>query len=116
MLAIPSPARKGGCQDAPRPARRSAAFPWRRGSYMLTQQVIRSRAKGRRRIVMRKFLILASLALALGGCVPVATPAMGVIFTEVKWTVDGENQGSVGSKEGKACAKVILGMVAQGDA
>ena len=65
---------------------------------------------------MRKFLILASLSLALGGCVPVATPAMGVIFTDVKWTVDGENQGAVGSKEGKACAKVILGMVAQGDA
>ncbi len=34
----------------------------------------------------------------------------------MKWTVDGENQGAVGFKEGKACAKVILGMVAQGDA
>jgi len=45
----------------------------------------------------------------------VATPAIGVLYTEVSW--DGNvTQGSLGSKQGKACAQAILGLVAQGDA
>ena len=39
---------------------------------------------------------------------------MGVLLTEVTW--DGVGMGSLGSKEGKACAQSILGLVAQGDA
>ena len=39
---------------------------------------------------------------------------MGVLLTEVTW--DGVGMGSLGSKEGRACAQSILGLVAQGDA
>lgn len=57
---------------------------------------------------------LCACAVWLAGCVPVATPAMGMILTDVTW--DGDAEGSLGSKEGKACAESILGLVARGDA
>lgn len=62
-----------------------------------------------------KVLILAALAVvAMSGCIGVATPAAGGIYTEVKW--DGGVAEKVGSKEGKACAQSILTLVASGDA
>jgi hypothetical protein len=48
------------------------------------------------------------------GCISVATPAVGVLFTDVAW--DGDAEGSVGTKEGRACANTILGLIATGDA
>ncbi len=48
------------------------------------------------------------------GCISVYTPAMGVLFTEVYGPVDAGT--TVGSREGKACAQSILGLVATGDA
>ena len=53
-------------------------------------------------------------ACFLSGCLTVATPAMGVLITDVTW--DGHAEGSLGTKEGKACAQSILGLVASGDA
>lgn len=67
-------------------------------------------------MMVRKILISAlcvSLA-GLTGCISVATPAVGVLLTDVTW--DGETEGDVGSKEGRACARSILGLVADGDA
>jgi hypothetical protein len=39
---------------------------------------------------------------------------MGVLLTEVTW--DGVAMGSLGTKEGRACAQSFLGLIAQGDA
>ena len=59
-------------------------------------------------------------ALSLGvmiftGCQPVASPLMGIFFNDTKYgyiaTTDTD-----ATKEGKACAQSIMGLVAQGDA
>ena len=59
-------------------------------------------------------------ALSLGvimltGCQPVASPLVGIFFNDTKYgylaTTDTET-----TKEGKACAQSIMGLVAQGDA
>jgi hypothetical protein len=44
----------------------------------------------------------------------VATPAMGIFITDVKW--DGHTSGKQGSKTGKACATSIIALLATGDA
>ena len=67
---------------------------------------------------MRMLLALAFLLLlpAAGslGCLGVVTPAAGVLYTDVKGPLHpGER---VGSKEGRACARSILGLIATGDA
>lgn len=59
------------------------------------------------------FALGACLPLATG-CIAVATPAIGIVLTDVTW--DGDAEGAVGRKEGKACADSILGLVARGDA
>ena len=53
-------------------------------------------------------------AFSTNGCLAVASPAVGTIFTNVEF--GGDAEGAVGSKEGKACAVSILSMVAVGDA
>jgi hypothetical protein len=59
--------------------------------------------------------LILFLAFHLSGCMAVRSPAIGLLFSEVTW--DGEvTRGSMGGKEGKACAQSILGLVAQGDA
>jgi hypothetical protein len=67
-------------------------------------------------LVTRILAITALLVFAVGstGCVGVYSPAMGSIIMNVKgpWSTTG----SVGSREGRACAQSILGMVATGDA
>ena len=59
-------------------------------------------------------------ALSLGvimltGCQPVAAPLVGIFFNDTKYgylaTTDTDT-----TKEGKACAQSIMGLVAQGDA
>lgn len=66
---------------------------------------------------MKKITLLGCLCLPLWfatGCMGVATPAMGVLITDVKWA--GHGEGAQGSKTGKACATSILALVASGDA
>ena len=65
------------------------------------------------RRAMQLTLILL-VAVGLSGCISVSTPAIGLLMTEVTW--DGMSTGTVGSKEGKACAQSVLGLVARGDA
>jgi len=61
------------------------------------------------------FAVLALVGVtSLTGCIAVSTPAIGVLYTEVKGPIDASGQ--IGSKEGKACAQAILGLVATGDA
>jgi hypothetical protein len=52
--------------------------------------------------------------LGLTGCIAVHTPAIGLLYTEVRGPIDAN--GAIGAKEGRACAQSILGLVAQGDA
>jgi hypothetical protein len=55
-----------------------------------------------------------ALAFAVSGCMPVYSPAIGVLYTEVYHAGDAGER--VGAKEGKACAQSILAMIATGDA
>jgi len=69
-----------------------------------------------RRVVT--FLTLGSIAVVfatLAGCMPVASPVTGIIFTETKWGNMVTTE-TAATKEGKACAQTILGWVATGDA
>lgn len=65
---------------------------------------------------MRKgmLLLVGSLGLVLSGCQAVMAPATGVLYADVKGPI-GASTGT-GTKEGKACARSYLGMVAMGDA
>lgn len=65
---------------------------------------------------MKKGLFALALTgmFGLTGCIAVYTPAIGVLYTEVRGPITAG--GPVGSKEGKACAQAILGLVATGDA
>jgi hypothetical protein len=65
---------------------------------------------------LRTVLALAAGAVFLSGCAGMMlhTPAGGLLFTEVYGPIDAG--GRVGAKEGRACAKSILGLVATGDA
>jgi hypothetical protein len=60
-------------------------------------------------------IVLMVLALTAEGCMVVASPVLGVIYTEAKYgdTATGETGAN---KEGRACARSILGLVAEGDA
>lgn len=53
--------------------------------------------------------------LGLSGCQPVASPLMGFIYNDTKYG-DTVTSSTSATKEGKACASTILGMVATGDA
>jgi len=80
------------------------------------------RAAGQRRITTRMLLIpsVMSLVVGLSGCMIVDSPIKGVLGTEVIWgdIATGEAGSSTPSatKEGKACAESILGLLARGDA
>jgi hypothetical protein len=66
---------------------------------------------------MRRILAtaLATVGLAVfSGCMPVYSPAIGVIFTDVYGPLDAGER--VGTKEGTACAQSILGLIAIDDA
>ena len=49
------------------------------------------------------------------GCQPVSSPLMGVIFNDTKFGWEA-TQNATATKEGKACASTIMGLVATGDA
>ncbi len=60
------------------------------------------------------------LIVGLGGCMIVDSPIKGVLGTEVIWGDIATGESSAPSrgatKQGKACADSILGLVARGDA
>ncbi len=57
------------------------------------------------------------LVACLGGCMIVDAPIRGVFGTEVIWgDVAGKAATANTEKQGKACAKSILGLIAKGDA
>jgi hypothetical protein len=67
---------------------------------------------------MKRELLLLTAAgglLVLTGCQPVASPLMGVLYNETKFGWEA-TQHSNTTKEGKACANTIMGLVATGDA
>jgi hypothetical protein len=66
------------------------------------------------RLLMRCSAILVGL-VGIGGCMPVAAPTIGVLYTDVKYG-DTATTSTSATKEGKACAQTILAMVATGDA
>jgi TRL (tRNA-associated locus)-like protein len=53
--------------------------------------------------------------LSLTGCQPVASPLMGVFYNETKYGYLATTE-SGATKEGKACAQTVMGLVATGDA
>lgn len=53
--------------------------------------------------------------LSLTACMPVASPVVGMWYTEAKYGNMATNVKNA-SKEGKACATTVMGLVAQGDA
>lgn len=57
---------------------------------------------------------LAAVGMMAGGCMTVASPAIGSIYMDVKGPLDAGD--SVGAKKGKACASSIAGVYATGDA
>ena len=61
------------------------------------------------------FAAISVTCLSFTGCMAVSSPAVGVLFTEVKYG-DTAPPSTAATKEGKACAQSILGMVATGDA
>jgi hypothetical protein len=64
-----------------------------------------------------KGVVLAAAAalMMLTGCQPVASPLMGVFYNDTKFGWEATSNAAV-TKEGKACAQTILGLVATGDA
>jgi hypothetical protein len=80
------------------------------------------RTAGQRRVTMRTFLALGAMSLVVGlsGCMIVDSPIKGVLGTEVIWgdIATGKTGSSTpaATKEGKACAESILGLLARGDA
>ncbi len=81
-----------------------------------------SRSAGqRRRVTLRTFLApcVMSLVVGLSGCMIVDSPIKGVLGTEVIWgdiATGKAGSATPSSKEGKACAESILGLLARGDA
>jgi hypothetical protein len=53
--------------------------------------------------------------LSLTGCQPVASPLLGVLYNETKYGFYATSLSNT-TKEGKACAQTILGLIATGDA
>jgi TRL-like protein family len=59
--------------------------------------------------------ILSLGIIGLVGCQPVASPLVGIIFNDTKFGWEATPNANA-TKNGKACANTILGMVATGDA
>jgi len=80
------------------------------------------RTVGQTRVTMKTFLAPAvmSLVVGLSGCMIVDSPIKGILGTEVIWgdIATGETGSATpaATKEGKACAESILGLLARGDA
>jgi hypothetical protein len=55
-----------------------------------------------------------AFAWSLTGCMAVMSPAIGLLYTDVKGPLDAE--GPIGPKQGQSCAQSLLGLFATGDA
>ena len=66
-------------------------------------------------LYLRTLGFLSLGAVLLTGCQPVASPLMGVFFNDTKFGYEATSNAAA-TKEGKACAQTILGLVATGDA
>jgi TRL (tRNA-associated locus)-like protein len=60
-------------------------------------------------------MIISVALLSLAACMPVASPVIGLIYTDAKYG-DTATTATASPKEGKACATTILGWIATGDA
>ena len=60
-------------------------------------------------------IVGVGIAMMVSACQPVASPLLGMIYNETKYG-DMVTSHDVGTKEGKACATSVLGIVATGDA
>jgi len=60
-------------------------------------------------------LVIGGVLLIIYGCATVATPLPAILYSGVKGPIDAEGSGDA-TKEGTACARSILGIVAAGDA
>jgi hypothetical protein len=58
--------------------------------------------------------IAAGFTLFVMGCQPVAAPLMGILYLDVKGPLTATQ--ASGTREGKACANTILGLIGTGDA
>jgi hypothetical protein len=58
--------------------------------------------------------IAAGFTLFAMGCQPVAAPLMGILYLDVKGPLTATQ--ASGTREGKACANTILGLIGTGDA
>ena len=68
-------------------------------------------------VALRGMLGAMGLVVGLGGCMIVDAPIRGVVGTEVIWgDVAGKAATPNTTKQGKACAESILGLIAHGDA
>ncbi|BCA55070.1 hypothetical protein W02_22100 [Nitrospira sp. KM1] len=65
--------------------------------------------------VLLSFAMVSVISMTLAGCMPVASPMVGIIYTEVKYGMIATTSTAT-PKEGKACGQTILGWVATGDA
>jgi hypothetical protein len=81
------------------------------------------RIGGRKRVAIGRFFAasgMIALVMGLNGCMIVDAPIKGILGTEVVWgDIATGKSGSATpdeSKEGKACAESILGLLARGDA
>ena len=63
---------------------------------------------------MTRIAIALGLALAASGCMGVASPVTGALYTDVTGPLHAGDR--VGGKEGRACARSLLGLFATGDA
>jgi hypothetical protein len=64
---------------------------------------------------IRSLVLGFATIVLLSGCQPVAAPVMGVILLDTQYgSMATDTPGA--TKEGKACAKSIMGLVATGDA
>jgi hypothetical protein len=61
------------------------------------------------------FGLVATIGLTATGCMTVASPVAGWVFTDAKYG-DTATTATAATKEGRACATSILAMVATGDA
>lgn len=68
----------------------------------------------KRRITLAGTLAGLAAAVFMSGCMPVYSPAIGVLYTDLKGPLDAGD--TVGAKEGTACVETILGLIARGDA
>ncbi|GBD25749.1 hypothetical protein HRbin30_01073 [bacterium HR30] len=63
----------------------------------------------------RGFVFAALLPLLLAACQPVVSPLMGGLYIDLKGPITA-TEGASATKQGRACAQNILGLVATGDA